>query len=224
MLKRCFLKSRLNVVLFVFFLPAFFITATYCWQIKPAAGQEAQKSCLWSIEGRSNKIHLLGSLHFFKPDAFPLAVSIEKAYAESERLVFETDLAAMQDPAVQARMMALGMYPEGQDLWRNLDLGTRQLLEKKIAEFELPLESFSRFKPWFAAVQIEIVQLMRCSFFRQSKISRERNWFFGVDRVPNRPVGQHGQTGSKRFFKPDIKRTGTCRRTCWRIGQVLESG
>jgi uncharacterized protein YbaP (TraB family) len=115
MLKRCFLKSRLNVVLFVFFLPAFFITATFCWQIKPAAGQEAQKSCLWSIEGRSNKIHLLGSLHFFKPDAFPLAVSIEKAYAESERLVFETDLAAMQDPAVQARMMALGMYPEGQD-------------------------------------------------------------------------------------------------------------
>ena len=64
-------------------------------------------------------------LRFCKPDAFPLAASIERAYAESQRLVFETDLAAMQEPAVQAKMMALGMYPEGQGLWQNLDPGTR---------------------------------------------------------------------------------------------------
>ena len=164
MLQRCILRFNVTILLLVFFLPALFITATVCLQIKPAAGQEAQKSCLWSIEGQSHKIHLLGSLHFFKPDAFPLAAAIEEAYAESQQLVFETDLAAMQDPAVQARMMQLGMYPEGQGLWQNLDPGTRQRLEKKIAEFGLPPEAFSRFKPWFVAVQIEIVQLLRLGF------------------------------------------------------------
>jgi len=167
MVLRFVLKSKLTAVLFVFLLPALFITASFCLQIKPAAGQEARKSCLWSIEGRSNKIHLLGSLHFFKPDAFPLAAAIERAYADSQRLVFETDLAAMQDPALQARMTKLGMYPEGQSLWQNLNPGTRQLLEKKMTEFGLPLEAFSRFKPWFVAIQIEIAQLLRLGFSPQ---------------------------------------------------------
>jgi uncharacterized protein YbaP (TraB family) len=164
MLVRFDLRSKLAVS---FFLSAFFFTATFCLQIKPAAGQETQKSCLWSIEGQSNKIYLLGSLHFFKPDAFPLPAAIERAFADSQRLVFETDIAAMQDPAVQTRMMKLGMYPEGQSLWQNLDTGTRQLLEKKITEFGLPLEEFSRFKPWFVAIQIEIVELLRLGFSPQ---------------------------------------------------------
>lgn len=161
MLKQRFLKSIPKVVFFISF---FFIAANLCLSIGPAAGQETQKSCLWSIEGQSNKINLLGALHFFKPDAYPLAASIEKAYAGSQRLVFETDIAAMQDPAVQARMMELGMYPEGQNLWPNLEAGTRQLLEKKMTEFGLPPEAFSQFKPWFVAIQIEIVQLLRLGF------------------------------------------------------------
>jgi uncharacterized protein YbaP (TraB family) len=164
MLRRFVPGARLSLVLF---LQVFFITATLCLQIKPAAGQEAQKSCLWSFTAQSSRIHLLGSLHFFKQDAFPLAASIERAYNDSQRLVFETDLDAMQDPAVQARMMALGMYPEGQNLWQNLDPGTRQLLEKKMTEFGMPLEAFSKFKPWFVAIQIEIVQLLRLGFSPQ---------------------------------------------------------
>jgi uncharacterized protein YbaP (TraB family) len=186
MLQRFVLRSKLSVVVFVCFLPAFFMAATFCWQIKPAAGQEAHKSCLWSIEGQSNKIHLLGSLHFFKPDAFPLADAIERAYADSQRLVFETDIAAMQDPAVQTRMMELGMYPEGQGLWQNLDPGTRQLLEKKITEFGLPLEAFSRFKPWFVAVQIEIVQLLRLGFSPQYGIDVH---FFDRAKSAGKEVG-----------------------------------
>ena len=185
MLRRFVLKSKFSIVLFVCFLPVFFITATLWLQIKPAAGREAQKSCLWSLAGQSNKIHLLGSLHFFKQDGFPLATAIERAYTDSQRLVFETDMEAMQDPAVQAKMTALGMYPEGQSLWQNLDPGTRQQLEKKLAEFGLPPEAFSRFKPWFVAIQIEIAQLLRLGFSPQYGIDVH---FFGKAKSAGKEI------------------------------------
>jgi uncharacterized protein YbaP (TraB family) len=163
-----FLKSSgLCIVLFVFFLLGFFFTAQPDLQAKSTGVQQTPKSCLWSIKTRSNKIYLLGALHLFKQDAYPLAASIEKAYADSQVLVFETDIAAMQDPAVQTRMLKLGMYPEGQELLQNLDGNTRRLLEKKLTELGLPLEGFSRFKPWFVAVQIEIAQLLRLGFSPQ---------------------------------------------------------
>ncbi len=186
LLLRSALRFKFGAVFSVFFLAAFFVAGALFWQINPAAGEEAQKSCLWTIESQSNKIHLLGSLHFCKPDAFPLAASIERAYAESQRLVFETDLAAMQEPAVQAKMMALGMYPEGQGLWQNLDPGTRQLLEKKITEFGLPLEAFARFKPWFVAIQLEIVQLLRLGFSPQYGIDVH---FFDRAKSAGKEVG-----------------------------------
>jgi uncharacterized protein YbaP (TraB family) len=167
MLKRRFLNFRLNVVLFVFFLPALFITTSFGLQAKTTAVEQTTKSCLWTVDTQSNKIYLLGSLHFLKQDDYPLPVSIKRAYADSQILVFETDIDAMQDPAVLAKMMELGMYSEGQNLLQNIDGSTQQLLEKKLAEFGLPIEAFSRFKPWFVALQIETVQLLQMGFSPQ---------------------------------------------------------
>jgi uncharacterized protein YbaP (TraB family) len=164
MLKRCFLNFKLSFLLVVFFLPAFFITTAFDLQAKSAAVEQATKSCLWTVNTQSNKIYLLGSLHFFKQDAYPLSAVIENAYADSQILVFETDIDAMKDAAVLARMMNLGMYPEGQNLLQNIDESTRQLLEKKLGEFGMPIEAFSQFKPWFVAIQIEAFQLMQMGF------------------------------------------------------------
>ena len=122
--------------------------------VRLSFAQDSAKSCLWSVQSETNTIYLLGSLHVLKPDAYPLATAIENAYAASQKIVFETDLAAMADPAVQMKMLTAGLYPEGQSLFQNLSADTRQMLEKKIAELGLPAESFARFKPWFMAVTL----------------------------------------------------------------------
>jgi uncharacterized protein YbaP (TraB family) len=186
MLKRCFLNFKFKLVLFVFFLSAFLITTSFGLQAKTAAVQQTTKSCLWTVKSESNKIYLLGSLHFFKQDAYPLAAAIESAYADSQILVFETDIDAMQDPTVLGRMMNLGMYPEGQNLLQNIDESTRQLLEKKLSEFGLPLETFSGFKPWFVALQIETFQLLQMGFSPLYGIDVH---FFGKAKAAGKEVG-----------------------------------
>ena len=164
MLKRRFFNFRFNLVLFLFFMPALLIATSFGLQAKTAAVEQTTKNCLWTVKTESNKIYLLGSLHLLKPNAYPLAAAIEKAYADSRVIIFETDIAALQSPAVQTKLLELGIYPAGQNLFENLDGSTRQKLEKKMGEIGLPLEQFSRFKPWFVALTLTTLELQRMGF------------------------------------------------------------
>jgi len=164
MARRHFVKSALGLVLFVSFLLTFFFTTNPGLHAKSTAVQQTHKSSLWSIQTQSNKFYLLGSLHLLKQDTYPLAAAIGSAYADSRKIVFETDIAALQEPAMQAKLLQLGLYPEGQNLLQNLDGRTRQLLERKMSALGLPLEQFARFKPWFIALTLTTLELQRMGF------------------------------------------------------------
>jgi uncharacterized protein YbaP (TraB family) len=123
------------------------------------------KHCLWLVETPLKKaLFLLGSLHVLKSDAYPLADAINQAYSLSQKVVFETDLAAMMDPAIQAKMLALGLYPEGQTLFQNISDEMRSSLKKKMTDLGMPMEHFGRFRPWFMAVTLTARELQRLGF------------------------------------------------------------
>lgn len=164
MRKRPCFQNRLNEILLIFFLLTFFFISELGLYAKPPAVQQTEKSCLWSIQTQSNKFYLLGSLHVLKQEAYPLAAAIGSAYADSQKIVFETDIAALQEPAMQAKMLQLGLYPQGQNLIQNLDGHTQLLLERKMKELGLPLEQFVRFKPWFLALTLATLELQRLGF------------------------------------------------------------
>ena len=142
-----------------------FISLSFIWAaVSAALVQDTRKSCLWSLQTNSSMVYFLGSLHLLKRDAYPLESAIEKAYATSQKIIFETDIAAMKDPVVQAKMLELGLYPEGQNLYQNLDGGTRRLLENKLSGLGLPLEHLARFKPWVVALTLASLELQRLGF------------------------------------------------------------
>ncbi len=123
------------------------------------------KHCLWLVKTPSNKaVFLLGSLHVFKSDGYPLAEAINEAYRRSQKVVFETDLAAMVDPAVQAKILAMGRYPEGQTLFQNISGELRNSLKLKMNDLGMPLEQFERFRPWLVAVTLTVLELQRLGF------------------------------------------------------------
>ena len=155
-------KQNRVITFFLFCLFSLVVsTPLYAQQVEEAA---PSKSCLWVVETTSNQVFLMGSLHVLKSSAYPLAAEIDRAYASSQRLVFETDIGAMMEPAVLAKMMALGVYPEGQDLFQNISGTTRKDLEKKLQDLGLPPANFSRFKPWFLAVTLTTLELQRLGF------------------------------------------------------------
>jgi len=165
------LRPKSNKAIFLFICLIVFMAASAGLNAQQREETNSSKSCLWVVETPSNRVFLLGSLHLLKSDAYPLAAEIGRAYALSQRLVFETDLEAMMDPAIQAKMMGLGVYPEGQDLFENISGNTRIKLEKKLKELGLPPAYFSRFKPWFLAVTLTTLELQRMGF----------NPLYGVD-------------------------------------------
>lgn len=122
------------------------------------------KHCLWEIKTPANKVFLLGSLHLFKSDAYPLAPAIDMAYRDSSKVVFETDIGAMEEPAVQARMLRMAIYPEGKNLLQHIPLEMQKAIKNKLADLGLPLGQMVRFKPWFLAVTLTTLELQRLGF------------------------------------------------------------
>lgn len=164
MVRRPCFKNRFNQILLVFSLLTFFFISVLGLHAKSTAVQQTTKSCLWSIQTQSNKFYLLGSLHVLKQDAYPLAIAIRSAYADCRKIVFETDIAALQEPAMQAIMLQMGLYPEGQNLLQDLDGHTQQLLERKMSMLGLPLAQFARFKPWLISLTLATLELQRLGF------------------------------------------------------------
>jgi len=79
-------------------------------------------------------------------------------------VVFETDIGGMMDPSVQAKMLSMGLYPEGESLLQNISGDMRRDLQKRMADLGLPLEQFARFKPWLLAVTLTTLELQRLGF------------------------------------------------------------
>jgi uncharacterized protein YbaP (TraB family) len=145
------------------------------------------KHCLWLVKTPQNKaVYLLGSLHVLKSDAYPLPKAINEAYSLSQKVVFETDLAAMTDPAVQGKMMAMGLYPEGQTLFQNISDEMQSSLKEKMTNLGMPMEHFARFRPWFMAVSLTLMELQRLGFSIEYGIDIH---FYGKAGMDEKEIG-----------------------------------
>ena len=65
------------------------------------------RTSLWSVQAEGGKVYLLGSVHFLRQSDYPLPVAMERAYADCDRVVFETNIGAMASPEIQQQMIQL---------------------------------------------------------------------------------------------------------------------
>ena len=130
-------------------------------------------------------MYLLGSIHMMKKEAYPLNPAIEKAYKDSEGIVFETDLDAVNEVSFQLRMMSSGMYRDGKTLRETLSEKTYLRVTKKIQEYGLELARFDLFKPWFCAMAISMAELKRLGLDPEFGID---NYFFKRAKQENKSL------------------------------------
>jgi uncharacterized protein len=119
-----------------------------------------QRHSLWSLSGKSNKIYLLGSVHFLSPSE-KLPQAMEAAYEDAEALVMEIDMDDLDPMDAQKVALELGMLPADRTLEMELGAQTYEQVALKAKELGIEPSMLARFRPWFAALTLVQLHLIK---------------------------------------------------------------
>ncbi|WP_449466475.1 TraB/GumN family protein [Stenotrophomonas humi] len=142
-------------------------------QAEPAAKVTPPVPLLWKVSGpQGAQLYLLGSFHLLKQDDYPLSPDVDKAFAASNRLLFELPPEDMNSPALATQMLQAATRRDGRLLKDELDAATWKRLEDYAAANNMPLERLVGFKPWFIGLTISISQMTRQGLDAEAGLDR----------------------------------------------------
>ena len=151
----------------------------------PVVAKTDAKHCFWKVEGKSNSVYLLGSIHLLNNKFYPLDNPIEEAFKKSKTLVLEADLEEMESPATQLEMLALGRYGEGDSLKKHVTRETYEKLEARFKKSGGSVAMLDSFKPWMVAVALVASELQKLGFNPQEGVDR---YFYQKAKVDEKKV------------------------------------
>jgi uncharacterized protein YbaP (TraB family) len=127
------------------------------------AFSQSQRSFLWRVQSKTNTVYVLGSIHFFKKEAYPLHRKIESAFDQSEVLVVEANVNDIARLDIE-KLVESAMYLGPETLERHVSAETYELIKKETGRLGIPLELINRQKPWFLALLLESLELLKLGF------------------------------------------------------------
>jgi len=134
-----------------------------------AAGRVAPQSTghlvsMWQINGASNRIYLLGSVHVLRQQDYPIPTAIEKAYQDAEILIMEIDVDDL-DPIEMAGMVnELGVIKDGSTLQEIMGPSLYEEAADYASQLDIPFLMLAQTEPWLAAITIEQMMVLRIGF------------------------------------------------------------
>jgi hypothetical protein len=130
---------------------------------EPLAGAEHPVT-LWQVDGDTNSIFILGSIHLLRKSDHPIPSVIYDVYDEAEVLIMELDMDDVDPMQTQALVRELGMLANGKSL--EDEIGSRAYAKAAALadELQIPLSMLAGSKPWLAAVMAETLILTRVGF------------------------------------------------------------
>ena len=116
---------------------------------------------LWKVSDEDTTIYLFGTVHALKPDLQWLNPAIENAIGSADEIVTEVDMAT----AAQATQAAMGSAMlQGTTLRALMTDENRAEYEAALATLGVPAGTFDQFEPWFAAVTLQMLPLMKAGY------------------------------------------------------------
>lgn len=132
--------------------------------VTAAADSVGHPVTLWRVEGQSNAIYLLGSIHLLREQDHPLPAAIDAAYDDADILIMELDMDDLDGSAAQQLFNQNGVLQDGTTL---RDLMGEESYQRavEIAEAnDIPIDLLSSSEPWLAAITVEMMALYRIGF------------------------------------------------------------
>ncbi len=131
-----------------------------------------EKSFLWKVDSDQNSLYILGSIHLLNKEAYPLKQSIENAFEQAKKLVFEIDLRSANPEKIQQLMLQKSASTDGTVLHQNVSNETYESVAKRAKELGIDIRLLNSFKPWIVATTIAAVKLQQLGFDPKLGIDR----------------------------------------------------
>ena len=151
----------------------------------PVAQASAQSS-VWVATSGEEKVYLGGTVHLLRPTDYPLPAPFETAYAASDKLYFETDIAGLNDVAVQARMLQELTYSDERTLQTILSPEAYNSLAAYAGQVGLPLQMMEKLKPGLLVSMLQVIEFQKLGFTPQGVDA----YFNGRAMGDGKPVGE----------------------------------
>jgi uncharacterized protein YbaP (TraB family) len=123
---------------------------------------------LWQVADQDTTIYLFGTVHALPQTTTWFDGRIERAFNASDELVTEIDVsnAAGSTQALQSA----SQLPADQSLRMLMTTEHRQQYEAALVGLGLPVEALDRYEPWFAAMTLSLLPLLRSGYDTQSGV------------------------------------------------------
>ena len=154
-MKRSKFLAGVLLLLAVSFVPA---------RAQPAGTNASALHCLWKVEGKTNAVYLLGSIHLLKPENYPLAAPIESAFKAAQVVAFETDMEKMEQPETQFKLLSKAGLHSGETLKQRLSGEVYTNFSQHVDDAGLTMFMFEYLKPGIAAMTLELMQVQKLGF------------------------------------------------------------
>jgi hypothetical protein len=136
---------------------------------------------MWQIEGSSNRIYLLGSVHVLREQDHPIPTAIDDAYEDAEILIMEVDIDDL-DPIEMAGLVSeLGVIGDGGSLQEIMGPELYGEAADYASQLNIPIEMLGETEPWLAAITVEQMMLLRIGFNPQYGIEFHLSAMAGKD-------------------------------------------
>ena len=132
--------------------------------IAARADADGHPLSMWQIDGKQNRVYLLGSVHLLREKDHPLPSAIYAAYGDAEKLIMELDMDDLDPVEAQQLSNELGLIQDDRSLSDLLGPALYAEAERLAVAAEVPLALLAKAKPWYAAMNVELMMLMRLGF------------------------------------------------------------
>ena len=161
---------------------------------RQVARPQIARPALWKVQSGQTMIYLFGTVHALPGNIDWFDGAVAQAFQGSTSLV--TEIIEKKPEDMRAIVMNKAMLPEGQNLRATLSASTRRAVEKALAAQGLAPAMFDRFRPWYAAVALSTLPLMKSGYdpangvdARLAKMAQDRGMEHSALETPEYQLG-----------------------------------
>jgi len=130
-------------------------------------------SPVWAIHGPHNTVYLAGSVHMLKAGEAALPTGFERAYAGSQGLVMELDVANLNPLDAAGWLLEHGALPEGVTLHQRLGDSRYQKVTTEAQRLGVPDQLLQQQQPWVVGMELLELKYQQLGFDAQSGVEQQ---------------------------------------------------